>query len=532
MDLAEAAKAWRVCRRRELADLVDALATTATLPAIIGRTKERYQKAWMALAVEDLDDPATTCALAAGLARSIPVRATGYLARDRDRKRYQHFIKRIGALMARAHDPQIARALCELLEHLPFSVDDNDVVLGPVLVVLRQQGDERSVLRLRALLDHPVAKTSTLRDWLARVLPKTIASLQHDLKKQRPALPAGVVEQLAALRPASGQLDQSRRATANLDALLAECLAHPTDHAPRLVYADALLEASDPRGELFAAEPKRVASILRKHEKRWLGDITRVTKLRVWRRGFLDEAELLQGASADPATWERVAADPRMATVRTLHKGTASEQLYGTFVTSRALVALRDVEIPSTKLLAKLVTSPRPLDRIALTGGLSRETMKHLGPAATATGVRRLAFATKLVPAALVEQLAAWPGRAQFDELCALPSYQISNTWRAQRDRWLGAFDRLGVSRLGYGDLDDYVIVERGPNGVWSIDARLEQQTLLVDLATRLTGPVDRISIRGTPLSWTKPTAALGRAIAKLKPKTLERFDGWLDVSI
>src|SRR5204863_9945107 len=71
----------------------------------------------------------------------------------------------------------------------------------------------------------------------------------------------------------------------DLDQLVADCLAQPDDDGPRLVLADALLEREDPRGEFMAlqlrdargelAEPerKRMASLLRKHEKAWAGDI-------------------------------------------------------------------------------------------------------------------------------------------------------------------------------------------------------------------------------------------------------------------
>ena len=69
------------------------------------------------------------------------------------------------------------------------------------------------------------------------------------------------------------------------DALLAEVIADPRSIAPRLVYADALIEAGDPRGELIqvqcALEPldlddparpaleARAADLLAEHEPAW-----------------------------------------------------------------------------------------------------------------------------------------------------------------------------------------------------------------------------------------------------------------------
>jgi uncharacterized protein (TIGR02996 family) len=43
-------------------------------------------------------------------------------------------------------------------------------------------------------------------------------------------------------------------------ALLQEILAHPDDDAPRLVYADLLLTAGDPRGELIAVRALNLAN--------------------------------------------------------------------------------------------------------------------------------------------------------------------------------------------------------------------------------------------------------------------------------
>ncbi len=530
--LAAAVAVWRTCRRAELAELVDSLAARCVLPAIGGRDKASYHRAWLALAGARADDALVTAALVAGLARSLPVRDIDYLNPKRDVKRHRAFLERIAALATRAADPQIARALAELLEDPPFSVDDCTGVVGPVIALIVELGDARSVARLGALVARPVAKTATMRDYLARALPIATRAIAAEA---RPRLPRGVTELVAALAPVTVT------ATARVEAidLLAECLANPDDDAPRLVYADALLEADDPRGEfiqlqlrdargeLSELEARRMASLQRKHEKTWLGDLARVTKLRRWERGFLVEAELLQGASADPATWKRVARDPRMATIRTLHKGTASEELYRTFVFSSALVGLREIAVQTSDFLRALASLAHPLDRITLTAGLTRDALALLESVAARTGVHRLSFEVKQPPAAVIEQLLAWPTRTRFDELCAMPSYRVGEAWDTGLRLWLGAFDRLApVRRLGVGDHAGCVVVERGPRG-YTIDAVLAQEAAIVQLARVLAPPVERITIRGTPVSWAAPTAAFGRALAKLAPKTLELRDGW-----
>jgi uncharacterized protein (TIGR02996 family) len=104
-------------------------------------------------------------------------------------------------------------------------------------------------------------------------------------------------------------------------------IASPDDDAPRLVYADWLLERGDPRGEFIqiqcalghtlhgakgiiyvsdkdAKNPptreeleKRESALLNKHQKDWLQPIRRYIRTWEWKRGFVDRVE------ADGATF-------------------------------------------------------------------------------------------------------------------------------------------------------------------------------------------------------------------------------------
>ena len=256
----------------------------------------------------------------------------------------------------------------------PFSVDDVGGVYGPIIDLVIRIGDERSAAQLRDLVARPVAKTATVRDYFATALPDAADAIDKSLRRRRRLADA---DREAALRIA-GQLGAkpaavviAPRPSVDTSVLVAECIAHPDDDGPREVLADALLERDDPRGDfihlqlrdargkLDEAERKRMAQLLRKHEKAWVGDLVRVTKNRVYRRGFVDEAELLQGAAADAATWKRVAADPVIATIRTLHKSTASEALYSTFVLGPAMKLLRDMDVSSATMLRSI---NRPID--------------------------------------------------------------------------------------------------------------------------------------------------------------------------
>lgn len=535
--LGAAIAAWRDRRHAVLADAIDAIAARCTLKPIAGRDKESYQRAWLDHAKRASDDPVARSAVLAGLLKSMPVREVRYLAQRRDVKRYKHFLARIDALATCEPDPRTATALLDVLVRAPFSVDDCAGVFGPVIDLLIRIGDERSVEQLRALVERPVANRLTLRDYFAEALPKAADQIERGLRRRDTLSPADRALALAISgtpKPAA-----TPRRIVDLDSLLAECLANPDDESPRLVYADALLERDDARGEFIQlqlrdnpdeAAQKRIASLQRKHEKQWLGDIVRVTKCRLFRRGFLDEAELLQGAAADAATWQRVARDPRMATVRTLHKGSASEQLYKSFAFSAALRSLRDIVVPTTKLLRELPAIGRPIDRITLSAGLTREALDLLDGVAKKTGVRCLAFETKQTPAGLVAQMAAWPIRARFDELCAIPHRSTGDAWTDELP-WLTAFDKLApVRRLGVGSWHGRVVVERTDKGL-VVDITARQEHSIVSLLSKqLPARIVRLVVRGKPDAWSKPTAAFGKAIARLPASVVELREGWANL--
>jgi uncharacterized protein (TIGR02996 family) len=81
---------------------------------------------------------------------------------------------------------------------------------------------------------------------------------------------------------------------------IAAIRAAPDDDAPRLVYADWLLERGDPRGVLIILQcgpateesKRRVRELLQLHQTQWLGAVAYVTRTQIWERGFLVAAEL------------------------------------------------------------------------------------------------------------------------------------------------------------------------------------------------------------------------------------------------
>jgi uncharacterized protein (TIGR02996 family) len=89
--------------------------------------------------------------------------------------------------------------------------------------------------------------------------------------------------------------------------LLRAVIESPDDDAPRLVYADALLDAGDPRGELITlqcreiADPDAIAHAIERARPAWqafLGDA--VTEICLFERGFPTNIELAISSAAPP----------------------------------------------------------------------------------------------------------------------------------------------------------------------------------------------------------------------------------------
>lgn len=514
--------AWRRDRSVVLAELVDAIAAKLPAPAIRGRDKEAFQRGYLAL----LRDPAAVTSLASGLTQRVPIRATDYFAKDRDRKKHASFLARVRALGTLPADPRISGALARVIEAPPFTVEHCEAVYQPVIDLAVAHGDARVLAVFERVVEGPTAKTKTMRDYLAKALPKAVETLSAHRNVTTPAFDRLVTRLRGpAVAPVPAAIDD----------LLAECLANPDDDAPRLVYADALLEQGDPRGEFIQlqlrpeplpeADAKRVASLQRKHEKAWLGDIARVTKLRVFRKGFLDKCELLQGAAAEPAMWKAIAADPRMATVRTLDKGSASEALYRSFVFSPALRSLRRVTVPSNVMLAALPEAARPIEAVELSS-FAQATLGILDRVGPSAGIKSLTFPTTDSPAQLLEHVGRWAGRARFDELVAAPHHRAGDAWAEDDLTWLFAFERLGVRRLGIslGVYDNRLVLTRTKTGV-TAEIVANQDALVVRLLTRkLPLKLEHTVIRGSPAIWFPPGPVAVKAIKKARAELRERW--------
>lgn len=508
-------------RNPQLADLIDSLAARCPAAGPTARDKPGFHREWMRAAKQPT--PQLIGALAAAVGSRLPVRKTSILERNYDLKRHAAWIDRVAALAALDDDPRISAALVEIVRRAPFS--ESERLYQPALALIERIGDARAIASLRELAAHPVAKWSTIRTAFESALPATADAIA--------ARPPGALDRtLAALVGQLVAAPSKPAARRHVATLIADCLNTPDDDGPREVLADALIEQNQPWGELIMlqlraargapTDDKRAASIQRAHEKAWLGELARVTKNRVYQRGFLDQAELHQNSAADAACWERCASDRMLATVRVLHKGKANETLYRSFVMSPVMRSLRTIEVPTTRFLGDLAALDRPVDEVVLESGLTKDALAILDRMAPRVGLGRLAFATRESCDAVIGKLSKWSGRAQLSGLWVTPVTPDVRPWSA----WLTAHAALApIKRIGVRFSLLEVTAEQGRRGL-IVDACGEHEWGLIEL---LGGQlhIERLIVRGSARSASHDR--LPRALAQL-PKTtvVELRDGWL----
>jgi hypothetical protein len=193
-----------------------------------------------------------------------------------------------------------------------------------------------------------------------------------------------------------------------------EALRCPTNDAVRFVLADALLEAGDPRGELLslqlggaAHDDPRVLRLIKAHRRSWIGpDLDTTLTSVVFRRGFLDEAQLRANRVAPPEVWEAAARDERLGTVRSLRRGRGTVDHYLGFLQSECARDLREIDIPHPRIVEALAASPpRPFAALAFTSPPRRPMLARIAEVPTFDGVNQLRVPDGLDLAYLVRDL-------------------------------------------------------------------------------------------------------------------------------
>lgn len=458
--LERALVAWRARRHGAIADLIDVLASKIPGEPIGGNGAKAFQAAWLARAAGTGAQPAQIGGLVSALTRSIPMPHQYFWEEGSAAARFAAWFERVEALAALPDDPRIATALFELVRRAPWSsyyASDTAAPYEPALRLIERIADERLLPPMRALVATPTASRQMTRRYLAGALPPVIAALEDAQHRQRPLDAAEhercerLIERLGGrVRPVA----RSDGAVRHEDeaALLELVASSPEDDAPREVIADLWLERQDPRGELVTlqlraargtatpAHDKTIRALLREHEKAWLEDIALVTKNRVFRRGFLEEIELVQNAAADPKVWESAPLDPRLGTVRTIRKGKANEAHYRRFVFSPAMRSLREVTVVSKGMLKAVCerAEPWPIEHLDLAFMPDKKAFAAIAASASLAGLSKVTAGVthgnveKLLP------LAAWFAHERpIERIAAAPLRWYTDT--APLAAWLAA---------------------------------------------------------------------------------------------
>jgi uncharacterized protein (TIGR02996 family) len=288
--------AWRVDRVPALADLVERVASRVTVEPIIGAGSRSAQ-------VRRRIDGATAADVGAILEIAV-----AHAASDREAPSWVFALAR-----RQPPDPRIARVLAMLLSSAVVERGPDEFLVGGLLV-LNAIDDPRSHALVIELSRALAPLRATLVHW-TRAIDELGAAAARIATLTPPRDPPELATAIAELdRLVAAARPTPRIAARALDELLDAVYRDPASDELRAVYADALTEAGDPRGELIALQlarrsargpSAREVALLRSYARTWLGAIDPLVHHDhlVYRRGFAAVAQV-RGNASSPAARE------------------------------------------------------------------------------------------------------------------------------------------------------------------------------------------------------------------------------------
>mgnify|MGYP001614308041 CR=1 FL=1 len=376
--LREALAGWRKTKHPRFADVakwatIRALAAEPARPLVGDGGKKADFEAWLALLGEQ--DPLDLTRLLAVVGRG----------------RSADAIERV-VLLSKLNDPRVTDGLLALLSAPPYRARTALPFFRACAKALHDSGDPRVRAALEELAGRykSILETSVGDDVIA-LLRRTAESL--DQVKPGP-LPAAQEKRCAALealfevervQTARGAAKQ-QTARHDDDALLAAIYASPDDDTPRMVFADALSERGDLRGEFIALQLARARGgatpAQLKRERELCGDAKRRA---AWglplsqgaachlARGFPDELTL------EPRSFKSLVGLPAVRTVRTVggFERDVSLKQAKAFLTHEVAARLSEVKGITSELFETL-EGPLPWTTVALRFSPSRLELSRL----------------------------------------------------------------------------------------------------------------------------------------------------------
>lgn len=243
-------------------------------------------------------------------------------------------LQRIQQLEKLPADPRVAAALTRLIVTPPFTAQSSREFWSSLYEQLGDRhADPRTLATVRPLVADYLSTFGATK--MGEAMQRRAGALVTTLTERFASTPSADVDALLALVPAekAAEPKKTSKGGKTLEDLLAAVYENPDDDGVREVYADALLELGDPRGEfivlqfrrhrgetLTPAELKQEAALQKKHVKEWLGplyDVLYTTHLE-FRRGFLHAAQIRPVAKALPAARNH----PAWSTLRELNMST------------------------------------------------------------------------------------------------------------------------------------------------------------------------------------------------------------------
>ncbi|MGV3624108.1 MAG: TIGR02996 domain-containing protein [Archangium sp.] len=175
-------------------------------------------------------------------------------------------------LLSKLNDPRVVSGVLALLEAPPYRAQTAMPFFRACVTALVESGDPR----VRTALDdlssrYKVILETSVGDLVANLLHRSAKSLDAVKPVPLPEKLEKTATELEALfageRASAKQASSSKRsATQNDDALLAAIYASPGDDGPRLVFADALTERGDVRGEFISLQVARARGLVTREQ--------------------------------------------------------------------------------------------------------------------------------------------------------------------------------------------------------------------------------------------------------------------------